>query len=100
MTDEKVECRTPAEGRDGITRIPRWKYDAVRAAILAEVKAAGPDGAAFSDLAQAVSARLTDDDRARLGSVSWHTTVVKLNMEVTGEIVRLPKITPQRIALG
>jgi len=31
MNDEhhKTECRTPAEGREGITRIPTWKYDAL-----------------------------------------------------------------------
>ena len=35
MEDEdKVACRTPAEGRDGVTRIPAWKYAAVRRAIL------------------------------------------------------------------
>jgi len=31
--DEKILCRTPAPGK-APTRIPKWKYDAARAAIL------------------------------------------------------------------
>ena len=34
MAEERVECRTPNPGKPGITRIPKWKFDAVRAAIL------------------------------------------------------------------
>jgi len=97
--EEKVACRTPAEGRDGVTNIPRWKYDAVRQAILATINGTGSDGFPFKDLAAAVGTRLSEDERGRLGSLGWHTTVVKLNMEVDGEIARMAKATPQRLVL-
>ena len=83
---EKVACRTPAEGRNGATNIPKWKFDAVRAAILDA--AAAP--VAFADLPEAVEARLAPADRERLGSLGWHVTTVKLELEVRGELERLP----------
>jgi hypothetical protein len=98
MADEpKTECRTPAEGRDGVTRIPTWKYNLVRDRILEIVRSAGEEGAPFKGLAQRVGDRLSDDDCARLGSVGWHTTVVKLNMEVEGELRRSEGSGAQRI---
>ena len=100
MDDERVECRTPAEGRDGVTRIPRWKYDAVRSAILGAVGAAGADGLPFRDLKAAAAERLSEGERARLGSLGWHVTTVKLNMEVEGELLRLPGVSPQRLVLA
>ncbi|MDJ0825002.1 MAG: hypothetical protein QNJ16_05805 [Rhodobacter sp.] len=93
---EVVACRTPAEGRDGVVNVPTWKYAAVRQAILAVVAEAGPEGVRFSALAGAVKARLPDHVLARLGSVGWHVTTVKLNMEVESELVRL-KGSPQRL---
>lgn len=100
MNEPKTACRTPAEGRDGVTNIPTWKYDAVRRAVLAAVGGAGSDGLAFNDLPAAVKGKLTADELSRLGSVGWHTTTVKLNMEVEGDIKRLPGISPQRLILG
>jgi hypothetical protein len=98
MEDEpRTECRTPAEGRDGVTRIPTWKYEAVREAVLAAVDGAGPEGLAFGKLSGEVKARLTPDVLERLGSVGWHVTTVKLNMEVEGEIARLEGRGPQRL---
>ena len=98
MTDEeKVACRTPAAGRDGVTNIPAWKYHLVRAAILHAVEGAGPAGLAFSDLTEAVRARLSQADLARLGALGWHCTTVKLEMEVAGEIARAPGPGPQRL---
>lgn len=91
---EKVACRTPAEGRDGVTNIPKWKFDAVQAAIL---KAVGDDGLPFSELNEAVKRHLDEKDYHRLGSLGWHVTTVKLEMEVRGEIERLPGSGPQRI---
>ena len=98
--DDRVICRTPTPGRHGVTRLPRWKYDAVRTAILDAVAKAGDQGLAFGDLSAAVAARLTGDQLADLGSVGWHTTSVKLNMEVEAEIKRLPNISPQRLILA
>ncbi|HHB80395.1 MAG TPA: hypothetical protein ENK83_01415 [Aliiroseovarius sp.] len=96
----KTECRTPTPGRDGATRIPTWKFDALRAAILDAVGAAGGTGLPFADLPAEVATRLDDTLRAKLGSVSWHTTTVKLELEVRGELARLPGSGPQRLVLA
>ncbi len=97
---DKVACRTPTKGRDGVTNIPRWKYDILRLAILESVDAAGPAGLRFADLAHEVGARLEDELRGRLGSIGWHTTTVKLEMEVRGELRRLPGSGAQRLVLA
>jgi len=65
--EEKVTCRTPTEGRDGVTNLPKWKFDAIQSAILTVLK--------------------------------WHVTSVKLEMEVRGEIERIPGRVPQRLKL-
>ncbi len=96
---DMTTCRTPSTGRRGATNIPTWKYTVVRAAILAAIGAAGDDGLAFSELPEAVESRLSDDHLVRVGSVGWHVTTVKLNMEVEGEISRLPGVVPQRLVL-
>lgn len=99
MTDEdRVACRTPTQGRDGETRIPRWKFDAVREAVLEAVAAAGPEGLPLSALTDEVGSRLLEDQRGRLGSLGWHVTTVKLELEVRGELARLPG-TPQRLVV-
>lgn len=95
--EPKTACRTPAKDRDGITNIPTWKFDTIRAAILESVSSAGPDGHSYKDLPDAVRSRLTKMDLERLGSVTWHVTCVKLEMEVRGELARLPGRGPQRI---
>jgi hypothetical protein len=95
--EEKIVCRSPAEGRDGVTRIPAWKYRLVRRAILHAVESAGDEGLAFAELTGAVRARLSQSDLERLGSVGWHCTTVKLEMEVSGEIARAPGKGPQRL---
>ena len=95
--DDKIACRTPAEGRDGVTRIPAWKYAAVRRAILHAVEAAGPGGLRFAALTGAVRARLSQQELARIGAVGWHCTTVKLEMEVAGEIERVEDGGGQRL---
>ncbi|MEM9344625.1 MAG: hypothetical protein AAGA87_16410 [Pseudomonadota bacterium] len=97
MLDDTVACRTPAEGRNGVTPVPRWKFEAVRGAILEAVKTAGPEGLPFAKLANAVRSRLPEEDQARIGSVNWHTTCVKLELEVAGEITRRRGVVPQRL---
>lgn len=94
--DDRVECRTPTEGRSGTTSIPKWKYECLRDVILAVVQEAGSDGLRFSQLKDAVRSRLTEDQLYRLGSLGWHVTTVKLNMEVEGELIRLDG-APQRL---
>lgn len=98
-TEPKIACRTPTDGKGGVTNIPAWKYDCVRRAVLHAVEAAGPDGLAFGALVPEVRKRLSDHDLRRLGSLGWHVTTVKLNMEVEGEIMRAPGVNPQRIVV-
>ena len=93
----KVSCRTPTQGRGGVTRIPKWKYDCVRAAILDALEAAPGGQIYFKDLADLVKARLTAEQFANLGSTGWHVTTVKLNMEVEGELARVADRKPQSL---
>jgi len=95
MSDDKITCHTPTPGKKP-TRIDVWKYDCVRAAILAVVPAEG-DGVAFKDLPGLVSAQLSDVHRADLGSVSWYAVSVKLHMETLGELERVAGAKPQRL---
>lgn len=92
---ERTECRNPVAGRAPV-RIPTWKYEAVRRAILAAVPRGQP-GTEFRALPGLVAQALSAGERGRLGSVSWHTTVVKLHMEALGELERLPGGGPQRL---
>ncbi len=98
MNGDTILCRTPSGGTP--TRIPRWKFEAVATAIHAAVHEAGAQGLRFKDLPDAVDARLSHKDRAKLGSIMWHVTTVKLELEVQGRIARLPKASPQRLVLG
>lgn len=93
----KIACYTPTKGRDNATRIPRWKYECVRRAIL-DVLSESEDGqVAFKNLAEQAKGHLTSNQLAKLGSLGWHVTTVKLNMEVDGELERVPRKTPQAL---
>jgi hypothetical protein len=50
-------------------------------------------------LAALVAEHLPEDELDQLGSVSWYTTTVKLDLEVKGEIERIPGSSPQRLRL-
>lgn len=91
---EKILCQTPTPDK-APTRIPKWKYNAVRAAILKLLNRESE--IYFSDMAENVGALLNARDRAELGSLSWHVTTIKLHMETVGEIRRLPGKGRQRI---
>ena len=93
--EDRVLCRTPSPGTTA-TRIPRWKYDAVRQAIRAAMSSNG-DTMMFRDLPGEVARALSGEERERLGSVSWYTTVVKLDLEARGELLRVPGAKPQRL---
>ena len=96
MTEDRVACRTPNPDRPGVTRVPAWKFDACRAAI----RAALAEGEmAAKDVPAAVGARMDAGDLARLGSLGWHVTTVRLELEVRGEIERVPGATPLRLRL-
>jgi hypothetical protein len=100
MSERRVACRTPAEGRDGVTNIPEWKFDLLRDLILRCVGAAGSDGLLNKDLRDAVGASLAADKLERLGKLGWHVVTVKLELEVRGEIARMDVKGPMRITLG
>lgn len=91
----KAVCKTPTPGKQ-TTRIDRWKYDTVRAAIL-QVLPKNKQGVEFRELPKLVKGALSAADRKRLGSVPWYTTTVKLDLEVRGEIERVPGASPQRL---
>jgi hypothetical protein len=95
--EDKVLCETPTPGKQP-TRIDRWKYDLVRAAILAVIPN-NDEGIEFRDLPALVENQLDPADLENLGAVSWYTTTVKLDMEVKGEIERVPGSKPQRLRL-
>lgn len=96
-SDAKVACRTPAEGRDGVTNIPRWKFDTVRRGIHAVLSLGQIP---FKDLREAVRGQLSAEELDQLGSLGWHVTTVKLELEVRGEVMRVPGKGPQVIRLA
>ena len=96
-TDERITCHTPTPGKKP-TRIHKWKYDLLRGIIL-DVLSEDDEGVEFRVLPNLIDARLTPEQRSNLGSVSWYTTSVKLDMEVKGDIERVPGARPQRLRL-
>ena len=93
--DEKFLCMSPTPGKQG-TAIPRWKYELLRDVIL-EILSAHKPGVLFKDLPHLISERLDDTQKAQLGSVTWHCTTVKLDLEARGEITRVAKASPQQL---
>ncbi|GIT92818.1 hypothetical protein JANAI62_32760 [Jannaschia pagri] len=93
MTD-RTPCRTPAGTT--ATNVPTWKVEACREA-LHKALADGP--LPTRDIAKIAGQHLSEDDRTDLGSLGWHMTTVRLELEVRGEIVRLPG-RPLRISLA
>ena len=95
--EDKVTCETPTPGKKP-TRIAKWKYDLIRTAILAVVPS-DDQGVEFRVLPKLVEGQISADDLKRLGSVSWYTTTVKLDMEGKGVIERVPASNPQRLRI-
>jgi hypothetical protein len=92
-TRETVHCRNPDPDKRGMN-IPRWKFDVIRGAILG-VLAQNTAGVEFKRLSQLVRSHIPEHTVERLGSISWFTTVVKLHLETTAEIERIPGSKPQ-----
>jgi hypothetical protein len=90
----RIRCRTP--NAEGGTNVPAWKFELLRELLLDLVPAEAA-GVAFAELPDVVDARLDADDRARLGSLKWHLVTVKLELEVRGELERVPGASPQRV---
>jgi hypothetical protein len=83
----------PDPSKQGV-QIDRTKYEAMRSAILANLKKHGPS--TFTQLAVLVENQL---DGSFDGSVMWYYTTVKLDLEARGEIRRVPKSKPQLIEM-
>ena len=81
MKDERILTLHP-EGKKGVN-IQRSKYDPVRAAMLASLRAAGGE-LTHGELMKAVSERLTEFG----GSVTWYAETVKLDLIARGVISR------------
>jgi hypothetical protein len=92
---DRIETRHPDPSKAGV-RILRWKYDAVREAILGLLPLEEP-GFPFKELAKGVKASLDPAVLEELGSVGWHTTTVKLDLEARGEVARVKGARPQRL---
>src|SRR5689334_666576 len=90
-----AKCETPSEGKSA-KNIPQWKYDLLRTAIR-KVVPKNKTGVEFRQLFDLVANELTLEERAKLGSLPWYTTTVKLHMEVIGELERVPDSKPQRL---
>ena len=90
-------CRTPTEGRDGVTNVPRWKFDTLRDAILKELS---EGDFPFSELQARMAGALPEELLAEMGSLGWHATTVKLELEVRGEVARVDAKGPQVMKLG
>ena len=95
--EERVACRTPNSPNGRGVRIPKWKFDIVRTAILNELQ---ENDVLFVELPDRAGARLPPSDRSRMGSVGWHVTTVKLELEVRGEIRRVPGPGKQMLSLA
>ena len=92
---DRILCRTPTPGKSA-KRIDRAKFDLLRTAILESLPIEKP-GVLFTDLFDLVAKRLSPKQRKEIGSIPWYTTTVKLEMEVAGEIARVPGSSPQSL---
>ena len=93
--EDRVQTLHPDPGKSG-PRIHRWKYEAVRRAVLSTLPLAEP-GYPFRDLTGAVRDRLSKEELGTLGSASWYVVTVKLDLEARGEVSSLPGGGPQRL---
>ncbi len=91
----RVQTKHPERGKSG-PRIERVKYDAFSRAILKAVPRT-KQGIPFGELARRVSPLLPRAVRNAVGSVSWYTTTIKLDLEARGRIERVPGSSPQRL---
>jgi len=92
---DRVVCATPKPGKAS-TSMLRWKYEALRRAIRHVIVSAGSRGATLEELVEESPDHLTAGELADLGSISWHVTTVKLDLEAKGEIQRVTGAVPVR----
>lgn len=84
----------PEPMKQGV-RIEEAKYDAVRIAIIENLRAHG--SMTSTQLGYLVEDQLQENFD---GPVMWYYTNVKLDMEACGEILRVPMTMPQLISLS
>ena len=94
-SEERVQTRQP-DPTKSMPSIDRWKYEAIREAILEAVPDSG-EGLPFKELSGRVRELLTPESLENLGSISWYTTTVKLALEARRELQRVPGSRPQRL---
>jgi len=92
---DKVVCETPTPGKSPV-RIDQWKYQVVADAILCVLASEG-EGVAFKELSGMVADFIDDHKKPDLGSISWYTTTVKLDLEAKGRIRRADRSGPQKL---
>ncbi len=95
MTREMIELENINEGV-GNTRMEKGRYAIYREHILAAVPVTD-EGISFKELIEKVRESIPDPMLPQLGSVTWHVTSVKLDLEAKGLIARIPKSKPQRL---
>lgn len=91
--EEKILALHPDKNKQPV-RIDKAKYETMRAAIIAALRANA--GMTFTELAQAVQGQLAGRFE---GSIMWYVTTVKLDLEARNFIQRVPKSSPQRLRL-
>ena len=97
MDEERVVCETADSGEEAHTH-PQVEVRPAGRTIL-EIVAESVDGVEFRNLSGLIEGRLSTEQRENLGSVSWYTVSVKLDMEVKGDIERVPRAKPQKLRL-
>lgn len=95
MKEPRKICDTPTLNKQPTT-VPLWKYELLREVILRLVPIKAP-GVKSKDLPDLIREQLDAASLEKLGSVAWHTTTVKLNMEVEGELQRVEGLRPQHL---
>lgn len=89
--EEKFFAKHPDPAKQGVN-ISKAKYDAVRTEILAALE--NGKELTLKELFAAVSKK----QKGKFdGSISWYTTVVKLDLEARKVIERVPKSKPIRV---
>ncbi len=98
MAEEKVLCRTPTPGKKP-TSIDGVRFELYRRAILKVLRANGAP-MYFRELFAELEDYFAEHAIDTHGSVAWNATTVKLELEVRGEIERVPKVTPQQLRIA
>ena len=93
--EEKVLCHTPTPGKKP-TNIVKWKYEAISRAILDVLPTEG-EGVLFKELSEMVLEKIGAEQMSSIGSHSWYTTTVKLDLEYRQLIYKVSKASPQRL---